>query len=100
MLFNKEVKRISLGDALFLLNENNYDKSLGDFVTSFEKKDYKDLIINGVFSDFNNYLNIKNMTAGELNNPLIELKYYSNSIFDPYITIELEKDLSGKLYKK
>ena len=100
LLFNKEVKRISLGDALFLLNENNYDKSLGDFVTSFEKKDYKDLIINGVFSDFNNYLNIKNMTAGELNNPLIELKYYSNSIFDPYITIELEKDLSGKLYKK
>ena len=101
LLFNKEIKNITLGDALFLLNENNYDKSLGDFVTSFEKKDYNDLNICGVFSDFNDYLNLKDISIDELNNSLIELKYNdnSNSVLDSYITNYLENDLSGKLYK-
>ena len=98
LLFGKIINKINLGDALFLLNENNYDKSLSDFITSFKNKNRQDLIINGIFKDFNNYFNIQEISDEELNNTLIEQKsnYYSNSVFDSYIENYLENDVVGK----
>ena len=83
---------------MFLLNEDNYDKSLSDFITSFKNKNRQDLIINGIFQDFNNYFNIQEISDKELNNTLIEQKsnYYSNSVFDSYIENYLENDVVGK----
>ena len=98
LLFGKIINKINLGDALFLLNENNYDKSLSDFITSFKNTNRQDLIINGIFKDFNNYFNIQEISDEELNNTLIEQKsnYYSDSIFDSYIENYLENDVVGK----
>ena len=78
LLFNKEIKSITLADALFLLNEKNYDRSLYDFIDSFENKKHEDLIIEGVFNDFNNYFDVKQMTIEELSNYYIRQK--SNDI--------------------
>ena len=98
LLFNKEIKLINLADAFFLLNEKNYDKSQSDFMTSFEKKNKDDLIIEGVFSDFNNYVDIQNMPIEELNNYYIKQKSSSelDSVLDSYIVNELKNDIVGK----
>ena len=100
LLFNKVIKLISLADALFLLNEKNYDKSLCDFVYSFENKNKEDLIIEGVFNEFNDYLDVNKMTVEELNNSFIEQKsnYWLNSILDSYIVNDLKNDIAGKIY--
>ena len=99
LLFNKIINSINLGEALFLLNEENYDKSLTDFKNDFENKNYKDLIIKGVFSRFNDYLDIQSIPLDELNNSYINQKLNnSNSIFDSFIVNYLENDVAGKKY--
>ena len=100
LLFNKEIKSITLADALFLLNEKNYDKSLYDFIDSFENKKHEDLIIEGVFNDFNNYFDVKQMTIEELSNYYIRQKSndISESVLDSYISIELKNDIAGKFH--
>ena len=99
LLFNREIHSISLADALFLLNEKNYDKSLCDFLTSFETKNKDDLIINGVFEDFNQLINLDIVTIEELNNYYIEQKSSTilKSVFDSYIVNNLKNDIVGKL---
>ena len=102
LLFNREIHSISLADALFLLNEKNYDKSLCDFLTSFETKNKDDLIINGVFEDFNQLINLDIVTIEEINNYYIEQKSSTilKSIFDSYIVNNLKNDIVGKLRNK
>ena len=102
LLFNKEMKLITLRDALFILNENNYDKSLYEFIESFKNKSKNDLIINGVFSDVNNYLNLDEISDTELDKNLIILKLnnISDILSQIYIVRRLENDVAGKLYKK
>lgn len=51
-LFGKIIKKLTLEESLYLLNLKNYEKSLEDFRTGFEKLEKKDLEINGVFSEF------------------------------------------------
>lgn len=99
LLFNKTFDSINLGEALFILNEENYDKSLIEFKTAFESKNYNDLTIKGVFEKFNNYLNISNISNEELNNSYINQKSSNNSnlVFDSYIINYLENDVVGIL---
>ena len=98
LLFNKKLDSITLAEALFILNEDNYDKSLIDFKIDFEKKSNNDLIIKGVFSKFNEYLNINSINPEELNNSFINQKTLdsSASIFDSYIINYLQNDVAGK----
>ena len=102
LLFSKVIKSITLGDALFILNEKNYDKSLPDFIDCFKKKNKKDLIIEGIFSYFNNYINLNEISDEELNNDLKILKSNNNSdiLSEFRIIRELKNDVVGKLYKK
>ena len=102
LLSSKEMKSITLGDALFILNEKNYDKSLPDFIDYFKKKNKKDLIIEGIFSYFNNYINLNEISDEELNNDLKILKSNNNlDILSEFRIIrELKNDVVGKLYKK
>ena len=102
LLFNKEMKSLNLRDALFILNEKNYDKSLPNFIESFQKKNKKDLIIEGVFRYFNKYINIDEISNEELNNDFIILKSNNNSdiLSEYHIIRELKNDVVGKLYKK
>ena len=102
LLFNKEILKITLSDALFILNEDNYDKSLPEFIECFKKKKKNDLIIKGVFSYFNNYFELSEISNDDLENNLIKLKTNKNSdiLSDYYIVKELKDDVAGKLYKK
>ena len=101
LLFGKEIKKITLADALFILNEENYDKSLGNFVTSFQNKKKEDLKIKGVFSDFNEHIDLKNMQIPKMDCSYLEhkSKYNSNLLDDCYIIKNLENDVVGKIYK-
>ena len=102
LLFNKEILKITLSDALFILNEDNYDKSLSEFIECFQKKNKNDLIIKGVFSYFNNYIELNEISNDDLENNFIKLKSNKNSdvLSDYYIVKELKNDVAGKLYKK
>ena len=101
LLFNKIIEYITLADALFILNEDNYKKSLSDFKNTFEKKNYDDLIIKGVFSKFNDYLDIKSMSIDELNNSYINQKLVGNthSLLNSYIITYLNNDTVGRKRK-
>ena len=101
LLFGREIKKITLADALFILNEENYDKSLGDFVTSFENKKEEDLKIKGVFSDFNKHIDLQKMLISKMDSSYLEhkSKYNTNLLDDCYIIKNLENDVVGKIYK-
>ena len=60
-LFGKVIKNLSYGEALYILNLNNYNKSLDNFKNGFEKLSIDDLKISGLFSD----LNLKNKNEVE-----------------------------------
>ena len=97
-LFRKETKMISLGEALYILNEENYNKSLDEFRKGFMELDNKDLIIKGQFNDLN-LLNEK--TINEFKWSLyIKIKKDDNDIFDRlkdiYISIPLRNDIIGR----
>lgn len=97
LLFNKLFSSITLGEALFLLNENNYDKTLIDFKTDFQIKKKEDLEVNGVFSEFKDYLDLNSLTNEELNNSLINPKSTNSvSVLDSYIVTYLKNDVVGK----
>ena len=68
----------------------------------FKKKKKNDLIIKGVFSYFNNYFELSEISNDDLENNLIKLKTNKNSdiLSDYYIVKELKDDVAGKLYKK
>ena len=52
-LFGRVIKNLSYGEALYILNLDNYNKSLEDFRDGFLKLNKKDLIIKEPFKDFN-----------------------------------------------
>ena len=56
LLFDKTFNEIYLNEALFILNEANYEKPLIQFKEDFKKLNPKDLKIQGVFSYFNDDL--------------------------------------------
>ena len=53
LLFGKIINNLSYGEALYILNLNNYNKSLDDFKNGFEKLSIEDLKISGLFKDLN-----------------------------------------------
>ena len=66
LLFGRVIRSLNLAEALYLLNENNYQKHLNDFRDGFTRldKDYNidDLKMdkNCIFYEFNKIINIKN----------------------------------------
>ena len=60
LLFNRVLKELNLREILYILNEQNYDKTLSDFREGFKNLDTEDLKIKGVFSKFNNYIQLDN----------------------------------------
>ena len=98
LLFDKKIHKITLDEALFILNEENYKKSLFEFKKDFENKNQKDLVIKGVFSKFNDYLDIKSMSNEEFNNSYIDQKAIdgSYSVLDSYIVNYIDNDVAGK----
>ena len=94
LLFNNIINELNLAEVLYILNESNYDKSLIEFRTDFEKLnlgDIKidDITIKGIFKDYNNCLNFNNMSITEiLKSTTISVK--SSELSLPSIKFELQ----------
>ena len=52
-LFGRVIKNLSYGEVLYILNKDNYSKSLNDFRNGFMELSQKDLDIKGPFNDLN-----------------------------------------------
>ena len=61
LLFNRIVNQINLGEAMYILNENNYNKSINEFNKGFNDLNDEDLNIRGVFEEFNYIKKIENI---------------------------------------
>ena len=94
LLFNRELKDINLGEILYILNEENYEKSLNDFRIGFQKLDKKDLKIKGIFSEYNNFINLKIIKVSTLKNTIIN-KISDNNLLSIRIRYELKNDVIG-----
>ena len=61
LLFNRCLYRMNLAECLYILNENNYNRTLEEFREGFNEIDNNNLKIDqkGIFSEFNDFFNIK-----------------------------------------
>lgn len=50
-LFGRIIKNLSYGEALYILNEDNYNKTLVGFREGFMKLSNEDLVVNGQFKE-------------------------------------------------
>ena len=97
LLFGRVIKNLTLGEALYILNTKNYQKSLDDFRNGFMKLSYKDMIIEGQFSNLNfgdektieklkDIISIKTKKDGDTNDALKNIN----------ISIPLRNDIIGR----
>ena len=97
LLYDKIFKEINLEEALFILNEKNYDKSLADFKGDFKKLEAKDLKINGVFSYFNEYIDKIDTKLVKLKEINLMLRKQDLKRDDFNVEICLDDDVAGRL---
>ena len=100
ILFGKIIKNLTYGEALYILNENNYKKSLKEFKNGFMELSEKDLIIEGEFDKLN--LN-NNAKLNELKNSVsIKAKNGDdkNILNGIKINIPLKNDIIGRVIKE
>ena len=96
LLFDMVLNELNLAQALYILNESNYDKSLIEFKIGFNNLDIKDLKIKGVFMEYKNLIDLEKTDKSILKNISIVQKISSlNSI--PSVKIRLQKDVIGNL---
>ena len=97
LLFDKIFSEMNLNEVLFILNEANYDKPLIQFKEDFKKMEPEDIKIKGVFSYFNDCIEINE--SGELKNGdiIIILKERKMKMSDFKIKIYLEDDVVGRM---
>ena len=94
LLFNKVLQQINLEEILYILNEKNYEKSLIDFREGFEKLEKRDLIIEGIFSYYNSYIDLSKIEQYRLKNTFINVR--NSTTYFPYsINIKLKNDVIG-----
>ena len=96
LLFNQILHRINITQALYILNEENYKKSVNDFVEGFNQLNEKDLNIKGVFGEFNSIKNIDRNKASKIEALIsTEPREEYNIEKDIFIEITDENDVIG-----
>ncbi len=100
-LFGNVIKNLSYREALYILNTNNYDKTLKEFREGFAKLSKNDLIIKGPFQNFN--INDEKKIDSYKNKVFIKAKgdkNGTNSLKDVKINIPLRNDAIGRNIKE
>ena len=101
LLFNRRVKKISLIECLYLLNENNYNKNLNQFREGLNELKMEDIKMKSdcVFYDLNQILNQKNFDyISRTTNISCDENYENDFLKDSYIDdLENENDVLGFL---
>ena len=100
-LFGRIIKKLSYGEVLYILNENNYNKSLEDFKKGFMQLSDQDLKINGLFADL--YVNNEKKINEYRTSLYIKAKNEDKSDVnykDITISIPLRNDVHGREIKE
>ena len=84
LLFGKILNSLTFKEVMYLLNKNNYKKTLKDFQKGFLRLDDKDLIATGKFGIFNQLINENRNT---IVNSSIVLKNSKHQLNDSFIEI-------------
>ena len=91
ILFGKIINEITLAEICYILNIDNYKKSLTEFQKGFMNLKKDDLKINGIFSNFNQIIDIENF--GEIRNITIKTKNLSHiNLKDTKIIIPMRRN--------
>ena len=101
LLFGRVIKDLTYGEALYILNEKNYLKSLEEFRKGFNELKEEDLIMEGEFKDFN----IKGLSEiNQLKTSIFISTKDSNNSKDDLrnikISIPLRNDVIGRKIKE
>ena len=101
LLFGRVIKELTYGEALYILNEKNYSKSLEEFRKGFNELKEEDLIIEGEFKDFN----IKDVSEINQLKSSIFIKIKNNNnpkddLRNIKISIPLRNDVIGRKIKE
>ena len=98
LFFKESIKKINLNQALYILNRNNYDKTLSEFSKDFQFPKENDLKLEGEFSYINE--EITKLRKEDDDEDLSE--YYLKTDEDNYINLndstmdaEIEDDVIG-----
>ena len=99
LLFDKIFFELHLDEVFYILDEDNYDKSLIQFKEDFKNLDSKTLKIHGVFSEFNKFLEMNESSSYKLkfDEVLINLKETNLTMSDFKIKFYLENDVVGRI---
>ena len=92
ILFGNVLYSLNYKQALYILNETNYNKSLKEFQADFIKLKMKDIKLDGIFSE---YSKIDKEAKGISDYMAIKLKEYNYNIEDIKIDINLKDDVLG-----
>ena len=92
ILFGNVLNSLSYKQALYILNETNYNKSLKEFQADFIKLKKKDIKLDGIFSE---YSKIDKEAKGISEYMAIKLKENNYNIEDIKININLKDDVLG-----
>ena len=99
LFFGSVLRKISVAEALFILNIKNYNLSLSKFRDNFNQLNINDLKIEGIFSGFNEILNQENdytIFSSSIKNKLSD----NNKISENIIRFEHNNDVIGRIIKE
>jgi hypothetical protein len=101
LLFNQKIKRISIKQCIYLLNEKNYEKSLPEFKKGFNELKKEDLKIDendGIFKECNSILNMNNFEEISIKSNIKcnDEDINSDYLIDSYVDdIGIDNDILG-----
>ena len=91
ILFGKILNNLNLKQALYILNENNYSKSLYQFQTDFLILNEKDCKCEGIFKEFS----LINLKDDEEKLDYITIRFKTSSFNRNFNNINLKNDVLG-----
>ena len=99
LLFGRIIKTLNVQESLYILNENNYDKNLSDFLIGFNQLNDNDLFGGKIYNEFNilreYFKNDEKSSIIEFQNTIISAKPNEINMKECYITNNNQNDLFG-----
>ena len=98
LLFGQKLKTINLTQAIYILNEKNYQKSLSDFREDFLSPKEGDLTIIGEFSFLNSEISKLIERKENLSEYIIKTDDDELNLFDITLDVDVENDVLGSYF--
>ena len=99
-LYGRLLETINIEQALYLLNEKNYDKSFLEFQEGFNNIKSEDLKLEGIFKDYFKDFNSKESNHNKNNNKNPYIAINKKNIPEKLILYKIKNDVIGKRYNE